>query len=68
MFNRNLLKGRMVEKQITMEKLAEKLHMHHATLYRRFNQPDNITISDVITIQAVLNLSRDDVAAIFFAQ
>lgn len=56
----------MVEKSVSAETLAEYMGINVATLYRRFNDPDSFTVKEVRMIAEFLNLTPDEVDAIFF--
>lgn len=60
------LKGKMVEMSVSAETLAEHMGINVATLYRRFNDPDSFTVKEVRRIAEILNLTADEVDAIFF--
>lgn len=57
----------MVELSVSTETLAESMGINVATLYRRFNEPDSFTVGEVGQIAKMLNLTADEVDAIFFA-
>ncbi len=57
----------MVELSVSTETLAESMGINVATLYRRFNEPDSFTVGEVRQIAKMLNLTADEVDAIFFA-
>lgn len=59
------LKGKMVELDISIDKLAELLGKNKATIYRRFSKPETITIGEAMCIKAALNLSDEDASEIF---
>lgn len=66
MVNVPKLRGKMVEKSVSAETLAEYMGINVATLYRRFNDPDSFTVKEVRMIAEFLNLTPDEVDAIFF--
>ncbi|MCX7772940.1 MAG: helix-turn-helix transcriptional regulator [Clostridia bacterium] len=69
MVNINKLKGKIVEKGMSIEKIAEKMGIDRATLYRKLNaNGGNITIKDADKIALALDLSPSEAAAIFFSQ
>ena len=61
------LKGKIVEKGMTTEGLAEKLQIDRATLYRRIST-DNLRIKDVQRICEALSLTSQEAIAIFLAE
>ena len=65
----NKLKGKMVEKQISMDALAKALGLNRSTLYRRLGNADKyLTIREAKVIKATLGLSDDEATSIFFAR
>ncbi len=60
------LKGRMVEKGMTVKSLAEKISVDRATLYRKLNKSESITVGEMQRIKDVLELSRTEASEIFF--
>lgn len=69
MVNINKLKGKIVERGLTVEKLADTLGMDKSTLYRKINSSgDSISIKEADAIARALRLSLDDVNGIFFSQ
>lgn len=68
MVNIDKLKGKMVEKRLTVETLSEKMGMHQTTLYRRINGNGlDFTIGEVNKIVASLDLTNEEATEIFFA-
>lgn len=67
MFNKNLLKMKMVGAGITTEKLANLLGINSATLYRKMRGESDFSRSEIIIIRSILGLSADEAEAIFFA-
>lgn len=68
MVNVNKLRGKMVEKQLTVDGLSEKTGINRATIYRRFNNPEEFTIGEADAITTALELNFDEATAIFFNQ
>ena len=69
MVNINKLKGKIVERELTVEKLADILGMDKSTLYRKISSNgDSISIKEADAISKALSLSLDEVNAIFFSQ
>lgn len=67
--NINRLKGKIVECGLNTSELATLIGIDRATLYRKFNADgESITIREADLISKELNLSRDEVNAIFFSQ
>lgn len=65
--NINKLKGKMVEKGINAERLAEAMGIDRATLYRKFAKAEKITIGEVARMKAILGLSDQEAYQIFLA-
>jgi predicted transcriptional regulator len=69
MININKLKAVLVEQGHNIEYLAESIEIPVSTLYRKLqNDGTKLTIKDAQKIANCLNLSKDDINAIFFAQ
>lgn len=69
MVNINKLKGKIVEKGMTVEKLAEKIGVDRSTIYRKMNVAgETFTIREANLICSVLNLSGQEATAIFFSK
>lgn len=69
MVNINKLKGKIVENNLTIEKLADLIGIDRSTLYRKFgNKGENFTIKEANLIAKALNLTAAEVNSIFFAQ
>lgn len=67
--NVNKLKGKIVEKGMTVANLAEKLGIDRATLYRKLsNGGETMLVRDANNIVTALNLTADEAIAIFFGQ
>ncbi len=67
MININKLKGKMVEKELTIPQLAQILQINKSTLYRKLkNNGDNITIKEANLIVSTLKLTSSEATAIFF--
>lgn len=66
--NTNKLKGKIVEKGLTVPILAEKMDMTPSTLYRKLsNNGDTMLVKDANKIVSELQLSADEAVSIFFA-
>lgn len=64
--NVNKLKGKIVEKGMNVEALAESIGIDRSSLYRKLNDAEKFTIGEAIRIRDVLDLSADDAMEIFF--
>lgn len=59
------LKSKMVEKNISISKAAEKMSISKAALYRKLNKPENLTIREVQELKVVLRLTNSEAIDIF---
>lgn len=66
MVQMNLLKARMVERDISVEDLAKALNLNKSTLYRRFRAPEELSVKETAEIARVLDLDGDDALKIFY--
>ena len=67
--NVNRLKGKIIERGMSITKLAEKIGIDRATLYRKLeNDGAGLLVKDANNIASVLELSSDEAMSIFFAQ
>lgn len=66
MVNINKLKAKMVENEISVSQLADRVGVNQATMYRRFNGGENFSIKEASEIAKILNLSADELNDIFF--
>lgn len=69
MVNVNKLKGKIVENELTIEKLAELMGIDRATLYRKLSSNgESITIREADSICKELGLTGQEANNIFFSQ
>lgn len=69
MVNINKLKGKVVEKGMTIEKLAEQIGVDRSTLYRKMGSDgETFTIKEANMICDALDLDGREATAIFFSQ
>lgn len=62
------LKAKMVENGVSVEQTAEAIKVSRSTLYRQLcNNGKNLTIGNCILISKFLQLTKDEVNEIFFA-
>ena len=67
MINTQKLKGKIIEKGLNISKLAEKLDINKATLYRKLKgNGENISIKEANLIVKELNLTPEEANLIFF--
>ena len=67
MFNRNKLKGRIIEAGYTIEQLAGLIGVNPATFYRKMAQSSEFTRNEILAIKLVLDLTNEEINDIFFA-
>lgn len=63
----NKLKGKIVERGMNIESLAKLMGVDRATLYRKLNDAEKITIGEAAKIKEVLEISDSDAYDIFLA-
>lgn len=63
----NKLKGKIVEKGMNVEKLAELISVDRSSMYRKLNNFEKITIGEANKIKSVLDLTDEEANSIFFA-
>lgn len=61
------LKGKIIEKKLNIETLAQKVGINKATFYRRLDAGgEDFTVKEIYLIATELKLSRMEVNNIFF--
>ena len=65
--NVNKLKGKIVEKDMTVERLAALIGINRASLYRKLNNCEKITIGEAIKIKEVLEMNNEEAFEIFLS-
>lgn len=66
--NIDKLKGKMKEKNVTQEKLADSIGVARSTVNRKINQGGyDFSIEEVQMIISLLEISNDEAIEIFFA-
>lgn len=66
--NINKLKGKIIERGMTVAQLAEQIGMDRATLYRKMgNNGETMLVKDANNIVSALQLTVDDAVSIFFS-
>jgi DNA-binding XRE family transcriptional regulator len=61
------LKAEIARQNLTIPKLADKIHISKKTLYSRVNGETNFSLKEISAIAEVLKLSKDKIFFIFFA-
>ena len=63
--NINRLKGKIIEKGYSVERLADEINIARATMYRKLNNFEKITVGEAKRISAVLGLTGEEATEIF---
>lgn len=61
------LKAEIARKGMTIEEFADAAQVNRTTLWRRFSNPDEFTVSEIRAAAKALGLSGDRVMGIFFS-
>lgn len=61
------LRDKMARSRKTVESMAIYLGINPTTLYRKLDGKSDFTRNEIVLVTAFLNLSNEDVFAIFFA-
>lgn len=61
------LKGKIIERGINVEALAERIGITRAALYRKLNNFEKITIGEAKKIKSELSLSDEEAIEIFLS-
>lgn len=68
MVNIPKLKGKMVENELSISEMSERIGVDRSTIYRKLSSGgDSFTIAEVQSIAKELQLNTDDINSIFFA-
>lgn len=66
--NRNKLRGKIIASGFKINDIAAQMGMNASTFYRKLQAgASGFSIDDVQKLIALLNLSRDEITEIFFA-
>lgn len=68
MYNYNKLKGRIVEKDMTQNDVAEKINIAKSTLNLKLNNKIAFSQDDIISISKVLEISKEEIGQYFFTE
>ena len=63
----NKLKGKIVEKGMNVETLADKIGLERSTLYRKLNNFEKISIGEAIRMKTALEMTDDEAISIFLS-
>lgn len=69
MVNIPKLKGKMVENELSISEISERIGVDRATIYRKLKSGgDSFTIAEVQSMAKELRLNTEDINSIFFAR
>lgn len=63
--NVNKLKGKIAEKGLSVEKLAQQIGVDRSSLYRKLNNAEKITIGEASRMKDVLEMTPEEATLIF---
>lgn len=63
--NINKLKGKIVENEMNVEKLALIIGIDRSSLYRKLNNAEKLTIGEAVKIKAALQMTDSEACEIF---
>lgn len=66
MLNANKLRGKIIERGLSIGFVAQQIGVHKSTFYRKLSGECQFTIKDADIITKELNLSTEDAVDIFF--
>ena len=61
----DLLKGKIVANGMNVERLAESIGINRASLYRKLNNSDKITIGEAMKMKEALSMTTEEATEIF---
>jgi plasmid maintenance system antidote protein VapI len=62
-----MLKGKIVEKGMNVETVAERIGVERSSMYRKLNNFEKITIGEASKLKDVLGLTNEEAVVIFLA-
>lgn len=68
MFNQNLLKAKLIEKNISVIEMCNELGICEATFYRKLSRNGDFSRFEIGKITSILGLSSEERDNIFFAK
>ena len=66
--NINKLKGKIVERGMNVEQLADAMGINRASMYRKLKKAEKITIGEALKIREILQLSNAEACEIFLGR
>ncbi len=68
MVNTNMLKGKIIEKGLSVAEVAKAIGISTASMYRKINNcGETMLVKDAYAVGKLLQLSSEEMNAIFFA-
>lgn len=61
------LKGKIVERELNIEKLADLIGVDRSSLYRKLNNADKITIGEALKMKEALSMTDAEANEIFLS-
>lgn len=62
------LKGKIVEKKISVATISDLMNIHESSLYRKINGCEELTVHDVMRLKEILDLTNDEASDIFLSK
>lgn len=66
--NISKLKGKIVERGMNVEQLADAMGINRASMYRKLKRAEKITIGEALKIREILQLSNAEACEIFLGR
>lgn len=66
--DKNKLKAKMVEKNLSVKELSSEIGINTSTFYRKLNDGECFTIGETTKIAEQLELTAEEINHIFFAK
>lgn len=63
----DLLKGKIVANGMNVEQLAKSIGINRASLYRKLNNTDKITIGEAMKMKEALSMTTEEATEIFLS-
>lgn len=67
MFRKNKLIAKIVENELSMQDVADKLGIDKSTLYRKMNSKSDFTREEIAVLRDYLHFTLEEMNDIFFA-
>lgn len=63
--NASMLRGKIIERGLNVESVAEKIGIDRSSLYRKLNDGEKMTLKEAVRIRNLLDLSDEEATLIF---